>query len=185
MPNKKLIEGALPLLQINEQAAKEKKANSDGYPSNLHVWWARRPLATARAVIWASLVDDPSSHPETFPTEMDQDNERRRLFGILEKLLLWNDPKFDQYVLEAREEIRKCLGDNLPEFLDPFAGGGSIPLEAQRLGLKAHAHDLNPIPVMLNKALIEIPPKFMGQSAVNPQSKKSLFRKTTCRRGGA
>ncbi len=184
MPNKKLIEVALPLEAINA-AAKREKSIRHGHPSTLHLWWARRPLAAARAVIWASLVDDPSSHPDKFPTEEAQNKERERLFNILEQLVIWENSN-DEHVLEAaKAEIHNSIGDDLPEFLDPFAGGGAIPLEAQRLGLKAHAHDLNPVAVMINKAMIEIPPMFAGMPPVNPESRKKLFgTKAVCRWGG-
>ena len=170
---KKLIEVALPLEAINAESAREKSIRH-GHPSTLHLWWARRPLAAARAVIWSSLVDDPSEHPEQFPTEEEQNKERQRLFAILEKLVKWensNDPK----VLDAaKAEILRSTGNNPPPLLDPFAGGGAIPLEAQRLGLEAHAHDLNPVAVMINKAMIEIPPKFAGQAPVNPDARARL-----------
>lgn len=90
MAIKKLIEVALPLDKINEACAREKSIRH-GHPSTLHLWWARRPLAAARAVIWASLVDDPSSHPELFPTEEEQHKERERLFAILENLVIWEN----------------------------------------------------------------------------------------------
>ena len=167
---KKLIEVALPLEAINAESAREKSIRH-GHPSTLHLWWARRPLAAARAVIWASLVDDPSSHPEKFPTEEEQNKERQRLFGILEKLVKWENSNDPDILAEAKAEILKSTGGNPPALLDPFAGGGAIPLEAQRLGLEAHAHDLNPVAVMINKAMIEIPPKFAGQAAVNPEGR--------------
>lgn len=170
MAVKKLIEVALPLDAINEASAREKSIRH-GHPSTLHLWWARRPLAAARAVIWASLVDDPSSHPEQFPTEEAQTKERERLFKILEELVVWENSN-DQRVLDAaKAEIRRSMGDDLPPLLDPFAGGGAIPLEAQRLGLEAYAQDLNPVAVTINKAMIEIPPKFAGKPAVNPESR--------------
>ncbi len=169
MANKKLIEVALPLEAINAASAREKSIRH-GHPSTLHLWWARRPLAAARAVIWASLVDDPSSHPEEFPTEKAQQDERDRLFKILEDLVVWENSN-DKDVLEAaKKEILKSTGGVLPELLDPFAGGGTIPLEAQRLGLKAHAHDLNPVAVTLCKALTEIPSRFANRSSVRPKS---------------
>ena len=168
---KKLIEVALPLDAINKESAREKSIRH-GHPSTLHLWWARRPLATARAVIWSSLVDDPSSHPDKFPTEETQTKERERLFGILERLVKWENSNNEDVLAEAKAEIMKSTGGNPPELLDPFAGGGSIPLEAQRLGLKAHASDLNPVAVMINKAMIEIPPKFANQPPVNPDSRQ-------------
>ncbi|MBQ6961348.1 MAG: DUF1156 domain-containing protein [Clostridia bacterium] len=168
MYTKKLIEVALPLEKINAESAREKSIRH-GHPSTLHLWWARRPLATARAVIWSSLVDDPSSHPEQFPTEEAQQKERERLFDILSRLVVWENSNNPLVLEEAKAEIMKSTGNNPPALLDPFAGGGAIPLEAQRLGLEAHAHDLNPVAVMINKAMIEIPPKFANQPPVNPQ----------------
>lgn len=166
---KKLIEVALPLEAINKESAREKSIRH-GHPSTLHLWWARRPLAAARAVIWSSLVDDPSSHPEQFPTEEEQTAERERLFRILEKLVVWENSNNPEVLDEARAEIMKSTNGNPPALLDPFTGGGAIPLEAQRLGLEAHAHDLNPVAVMINKAMIEIPPKFAGQPPVHPDA---------------
>ena len=173
MTVKKLIEVALPLEKINEESAREKSIRH-GHPSTLHLWWARRPLAAARAVIWSSLVDDPSSHPEEFPTEEEQNRERERLFKILEDLIVWENSNNEKVLNAAKEEILKSTNGNPPELLDPFAGGGSIPLEAQRLGLKAHAHDLNPVAVTINKATIEIPPLFADKPPVNPQSRKGI-----------
>ena len=170
MAMKKLIEVALPLEAINAASSREKSIRH-GHPSTLHLWWARRPLAAARAVIWSSLVDDPSSHPEAFPTEEEQNAERQRLFGILEQLVVWENSNNQEVLNAAKAEIMKSTNGNPPELLDPFAGGGAIPLEAQRLGLKAHAHDLNPVAVMINKAMIEIPPKFSDKPAVNPDSR--------------
>lgn len=166
---KKLIEVALPLDAINEASAREKSIRH-GHPSTLHLWWARRPLAAARAVIWSSLVDDPSSHPEEFPTVEEQNRERERLFRILEELVVWENSNDQRVLDEAKAEIRRSMGDDLPPLLDPFAGGGAIPLEAQRLGLEAYAQDLNPVAVTINKAMIEIPPLFAGKSAVNPDA---------------
>lgn len=168
---KKLIEVALPLEAINAESAREKSIRH-GHPSTLHLWWARRPLATARAVIWSSLVDDPSSHPEQFPTEEAQQQERERLFDILTRLVKWENSNDEGILAEAKAEIMKSTNGNPPALLDPFAGGGAIPLEAQRLGLEAHAHDLNPVAVMINKAMIEIPPKFAGRSPVNPEAQR-------------
>jgi len=170
---KKLIEVALPLEAINAESAREKSIRH-GHPSTLHMWWSRKPTATARAVIWASLVDDPSSHPEEFPTEEEQNKERQRLFGILERLIKWENSNNEEVLAEAKAEIMKSTNGNPPALLDPFAGGGSIPLEAQRLGLEAHASDLNPVAVMINKAMIEIPPRFAGQPPVNPESRRQL-----------
>ena len=171
--NKKLIEVALPLEAINAEAAREKSIRH-GHPSTLHLWWARRPLAAARAVIWSSLVDDPSAHPELYPTEEAQNTERQRLFGILEKLVKWENSNDPEVLAAAKAEILRSTNNNPPALLDPFAGGGAIPLEAQRLGLEAHAHDLNPLAVMINKAMIELPPRFAGQAPVNPDSRTRL-----------
>ena len=183
---KKLIEVALPLDAINAASAREKSIRH-GHPSTLHLWWARRPLAAARAVLFAQLVDDPSEIPEEFPTEEDQKKERDRLFEIIEELVLWENTTNERVLENARAEIRKswrrtCADnrdhpraaelfdpDQLPAFHDPFAGGGAIPLEAQRLGLESHASDLNPVAVLINKAMIEIPPKFAGRPPVNPE----------------
>jgi len=169
---KKLIEVALPLEAINEASAREKSIRH-GHPSTLHLWWARRPLAAARAVIWASLVDDPSSLQDQFPSEEAQNTERERLFNILSELVKWENSNNETVLNAAKAEIMKSTNGNPPPLLDPFAGGGAIPLEAQRLGLEAHASDLNPVAVMINKAMIEIPPKFAGQPPVNPESKKT------------
>ena len=194
---KKLIEVALPLDAINKASAREKSIRH-GHPSTLHLWWARRPLAAARAVIFAQMVDDPSAHPEQFPTEEAQEQERQRLFRLIEELVLWENTTNETVLARAREEIWKswrstCAEnkdhpraaelfnpDKLPAFHDPFAGGGSLPLEAQRLGLESYASDLNPVAVLINKAMIEIPPKFAGRPPVNPEARKdkTLIAKT-------
>lgn len=189
MTHKKLIEVALPLDAINKASAREKSIRH-GHPSTLHLWWARRPLAAARAVIFAQMVDDPSSHPDLFPTEASQEQERQRLFRIIEDLVLWENTTNEHVLQQARDEIwrswRSTCAENadhsrakdlfdpeaLPAFHDPFAGGGALPLEAQRLGLHAYASDLNPVAVLINKAMIEIPPKFAGKPPVNPQSQR-------------
>ena len=215
--SKKLIEVALPLDAINAAAAREKSIRH-GHPSTLHLWWARRPLAAARAVIFAQMVDDPSEYvdllladsvtkrvaqralnklhakPEGSAEGMEPNRqalgdiaahiERERLFSILEKLVVWENTTNERVLEQARTEIwqswRRACADNaghpraaelfdrrrLPAFHDPFAGGGALPLEAQRLGLEAHASDLNPVAVLINKAMIEIPPMFAGRSAV-------------------
>ena len=182
----KLIEVALPLDDINRAAGREKSI-WHGHPSTLHPWWAPRPLAAVRAVLFAQLVDDPSGQPELFPTEKEQDRERERLFGILRKLVPWGNTTNERVLETARAEIREswrraCADntahpraaelfapDKLPVFNDPFAGGGAIPLEAQRLGLEAKASDLNPVAVLINKATIEVPPRFAGRPPVNPE----------------
>lgn len=166
-PKKKLIETSLPLEAINAEASREKSIRQ-GHPSTLHLYWARRPLATARAVLFAQLVDDPASRPEDFPTVEAQDTERARLHHLLKQLVVWENSNDETLLSQAREEIRKSNNGKLPAVLDPFAGGGAIPLEAQRLGLEAHASDLNPLAVLINKALIEIPPKFAGLAPTCP-----------------
>jgi putative DNA methylase len=191
---KKLIEVAIPLEAINKASAREKSIRH-GHPSTLHLWWARRPLAAARAVIFAQMVDDPSGHPELFPTAEDQEKERQRLFRLIEELVKWENTTNEELFKQAHEEMLKswrmtCAEnknhpraaelfnpDKLPAFHDPFAGGGSLPLEAQRLGLESYASDLNPVAVLINKAMIEIPPKFAGKPPVNPKTRanKDLF----------
>lgn len=235
---KKLIEVALPLDAINAASAREKSIRH-GHPSTLHLWWARRPLAAARAVIFSQMVDDPQTYvdelladpakaraatielgsrrtlweqrsndyddaqrdgddsvpepgPEPTLAECAADLERQRLFAVIEELVLWENTTNEEVLQRARDEIwqswRRTCADNadhpraaelfdpekLPAFHDPFAGGGALPLEAQRLGLESYASDLNPVAVLINKAMIEIPPKFAGQAPVNPESRKGL-----------
>jgi putative DNA methylase len=186
---KKLIEVALPLEAINVASAREKSIRH-GHPSTLHLWWARRPLAAARAVIFAQMVDDPSAHPDIFKTDKAQEVERQRLFRIIEELVKWGNTTNETVLQQARDEIwqswRYTCAENadhprakelfdrfkLPGFHDPFAGGGALPLEAQRLGLESYASDLNPVAVLINKAMVEIPPKFAGKPPVNPISRE-------------
>ncbi|MFA4092021.1 DUF1156 domain-containing protein [Mycobacteroides chelonae] len=172
---RKLIEVALPLEVINRESAREKSIRH-GHPSTLHLWWARRPLAAARAVLFAQLVDDPSSHPEEFPTEELQRKERERLHKLIERLVVWENSRDEKLLAEAHAEILKSTDGNPPPILDPFAGGGTIPLEAQRLGLEGHASDLNPVAVLINKALVELPPKFHGQVPIFPGLAESEIR---------
>ena len=169
---RKLIEVALPLEAINRESAREKSIRH-GHPSTLHLWWARRPLAACRAVLFAQLVDDPSAHPDQFPTEQAQAVERRRLFDLIERLVVWENSGNEALFRQAYNEIAKCFDGKPPAILDPFCGGGSIPLEAQRLGLEAHASDLNPVAVLITKALIEIPPKWAGRPPVFPGAAES------------
>ncbi len=196
-PRKKLIEVALPLEAINKESAREKSIRH-GHPSTLHLWWARRPLAACRAVLFASLVDDPASCPEEFPSEDAQEAERQRLFRVIEDLVKWENSNNEAVLHRARTEIARSAARNqgvslphqmtpaevaaalkqyAPPVLDPFAGGGSIPLEAQRLGLEAHASDLNPVAVLINKALIEIPPKFANCPPVHPVENQALLQR--------
>ena len=185
---KKLIEVSLPLEAINRSAAREKSIRH-GHPSTLHLWWARRPLAACRAVLFAQLVDDPSAWPEEFPTEEDQVRERARLHRIIAEMVPWEATNDEHILNRVRYEIARSLArgrgeappphdepetvlswlaNNAPLVCDPFCGGGSIPLEAQRLGLRAHGSDLNPVAVLVSKATCEIPPKFAGLPPVNP-----------------
>jgi putative DNA methylase len=193
---KKLIEVALPLDAINVAAAREKSIRH-GHPSTLHLWWARRPLAAARAVIFGQLVSDPSwkwelEHPGEVPPSHLKASwaaSRKRLFSIIEDLVKWENTTNEEVLERARAEIRKSWRETcelnkdhlqaaelfnpekLPPLHDPFAGGGTIPLEAQRMGLEAYASDLNPVAVLINKAMIEIPPKFAGRAPVGPLTK--------------
>lgn len=186
---KKLIEVALPLDDINAAAAREKSIRH-GHPSTLHLWWARRPLAAARAVLFAQMVNDPGYETGKGFTrgvnKKEATRERERLFDIIRDLVKWENTNNEEVLERARAEIRKSWKetcelnrkhpqaaelfnpDKLPAFHDPFAGGGAIPLEAQRLGLESHASDLNPVAVLINKAMIEIPPKFAGRKPVGP-----------------
>ena len=174
---RKLIEVALPLDVISAASAGEKSIRQ-GHPSALHQWWARRPLAAARAVLWASLVDDPSAHPGRFPTEEDRAAERKRLFEILGRLVKWENSNDREIVREARAEIESSCDGDLPNVLDPFCGGGAIPLEARRLGLNAYGGDLNPVAVLISKALVEIPPTFASLPPVNPGARAGSGLKT-------
>lgn len=171
---KKLIEVAIPLEAINTASAREKSIRH-GHPSTLHLYWARRPLATCRAVLFAQLVDDPSSHPEKFPTDETVETERDRLFAIMEELVLWENSTNEEVLERARKEIRESCAGELPPIYDPFSGGGSIPLEAQRLGLNSYGSDLNPLAVMIGKSMIEIPPKFKDMSPVHPGIQDNSF----------
>lgn len=184
---KKLIEVALPLEAINTASAAEK-ANPfiRGHPRTIHTWFARRPLVACRAVIFSSLVDDPddpNAPPEfvaacrKLPARKNalvEDTPRQRLFDFIELLVQWESTTDEDVLETARELIRLSTDGNPPPLLDPFAGGGSIPLEAQRLGLEAHASDLNPVAVMINKALIEIPPRFADMPPVNPRDRDKI-----------
>lgn len=165
--NKKLIEVAIPLDTINEASSREKSIRQ-GHPSTLHLWWARRPLAATRSIIFSQIVDDPSSHPELFPTEIEQTKERERLFDLIRQMVLWENTDNSVLFKKIHEELKKYLSDE-DRVLDPFAGGGSIPLESQRLGIPSIATDLNPVAVMINKASLEIPYIFKDKKPVNPQ----------------
>ena len=194
-PRKKLIEVSIPLEEINKASKKQKAPK--GYPTAIHKYWAQRPIAACRAVLFSQLVDDPSSWPDRFPTEEEQDLERRRLHKVIEAMVPW-EASNDQAILNAaRWEIARSVAWGLgeeppargdgkaildylqtkaPPVYDPFSGGGSIPLEAQRLGLRAYGSDLNPVAVLIGKALVEIPPKFAGKPPVNPKSRAEIAR---------
>ncbi len=191
---KKLIEVALPLDAINIACAREKSIRH-GHPSTLHLWWARRPLAAARAVIFSQLVNDPEDlwrcqNPGIEPNKQVKGHwtkARARLFQIIEEIVLWENTTNEVVMERARGELRKSWIDvcelnkdhpqvaelfdpnRMPGLHDPFAGGGTIPLEAQRLGLDAYASDLNPVAVLINKAMIEIPPMFSRCAPVHPR----------------
>ena len=186
---KKLIEVSMPLEAINKASGKEKSIRH-GHPSTLHLWWARRPLAACRAVLFGQLVDDPSSWPEEFPTTEEQERERARLHSLIGEMVPWEATNNEPILTKARFEIARSIargrGDELPAscdgaailaylaehappVCDPFCGGGSIPLEAQRLGLRAHGSDINPVAVLVSKATCEIPPKFAERPPVNPE----------------
>ncbi|MGO6689217.1 DUF1156 domain-containing protein [Rhizobium leguminosarum] len=191
-PRKKLIEVSIPLEAINVASAREKSIRH-GHPSTLHLWWARRPLAACRAVLFAQLVDDPSSWPNRFPTEEAQDVERRRLHRIIEDMVPWEASNNETILNAARWEIARSvawglgeeppargdgkaildyLQNKAPPVYDPFSGGGSIPLEAQRLGLRAYGSDLNPVAVLIGKAMVEIPAKFAGMAPINSSARR-------------
>jgi putative DNA methylase len=193
---KKLIEVSIPLEAINKASAREKSIRH-GHPSTLHLWWARRPLAACRAVLFSQLVDDPSSWPDRFPTEEDQDRERKRLHRIIEDMVPWEASNNEHILNAARWEIARSVAWGLgeepppkqdtqaildylqtkaPPVYDPFSGGGSIPLEAQRLGLRAYGSDLNPVAVLIGKALVEIPPRFADKPPVNAELLDELDR---------
>ena len=192
---KKLIETNIPLQAINIEAAKDASL-THGHPSTLHRYWARRPLAACRAVIFATMVDDPADCKDEFPTESEQNVERNRLHSLMKRLVIWKNSNDENILAEARYEIAvsiarnngenvkafrerhkhnpkavlQYLNDHCPAVYDPFCGGGSIPLEAQRLGLRARGSDLNPLPVLITKAMIELPPKFHNCPPINPDA---------------
>jgi putative DNA methylase len=172
---KTLIEVALPLPEINDASAYDKMPGIGPHPKGIHHWWARLPLPTARAVLFASVVTDPAGDPAwRDKPEAEQDRERERLFGIIRRMMGKKLHEHPEVYAEAQEEIRKHCGDRLPTVLDPFAGGGSIPLEANRLGFPAEAADLDPVAVLLNKCNLEIAPHWAGCPAVNPEARKRV-----------
>ncbi|WP_225755646.1 DUF1156 domain-containing protein [Actinotalea sp. Marseille-Q4924] len=168
MTRRKLIEVSLPLEDIN-RALKAEKARKVGKPQHIHHWWARRPITAARAVLFAQLVDDPSSNPDRFPTEASVRRERARLHDLIRRLIQWDAVNDRALMREAHAEIVASMG-TAPTVLDPFTGGGAIPIEAQRLGLGVEASDLNPVAAILTRALVEIPPRFAGNPPVSPSS---------------
>ncbi|MCS7172302.1 MAG: DUF1156 domain-containing protein, partial [Armatimonadetes bacterium] len=171
---RKLIEVALPLPEINDASSYDKMPGIGAHPKGIHHWWARLPLPVSRAVLFASVVDDPSSHPERFPTEEAQARERERLFGIIRKMMEPRLHERPEVYAEARAEMLKYCDGKLPPVLDPFAGGGSIPLEAARLGMEAYAGDINPVCVLLNKCNLEIVPRWADHPPVNPEDRGKI-----------
>ncbi len=173
--SKKLIEVALPLPEINDASAYDKMPGIGPHPKGIHHWWARLPLPTARAVLFASVVDDPSSHPDKFPTEEAQNAERERLFGLVRELMQKKLHERPEVYAKVRAEMLRHADGALPPVLDPFSGGGSIPLEAARLGFEAHAADLNPVAVLLNKCNLELVPRWLDRPPVNPKAQAGMF----------
>lgn len=171
---KKLIEVALPLPEINDASAYDKMPGIGPHPKGIHHWWARLPLPAARAVLFASVVDDPSSNPELFPTEEIQDAERERLFRIIRGLMQKQLHKRPEIYADAKAEMLKYSDGRLPTIFDPFAGGGSIPIEAARLGFRTQAGDLNPVCVLLNKCNLELAPRWVNSPPVNPQQRNQI-----------
>ena len=176
-PNKKLIEVALPLPEINDASAYDKMPGIGPHPKGIHQWWARLPLPTARAVLFASVVDDPEAHPEKWPTDEAQNAERERLFEIIRKMMGKKMHEHPEVYAEANAEMLKHCAGELPTVFDPFSGGGSIPLEAQRLGLPAQASDLNPVAVLINKALLEILPTWADHPPIHPALRNNQLLK--------
>ncbi len=156
----------------------KKMPGIGAHPRGIHHWWAKRPHVACRSILFAQLVDDPSSHPDKFPTPETQHDERERLFRIIEKLADWKNSQNEELFTEAHKEILRSCDGVLPNVYDPFAGGFSIPAEAQRFGLPAFGSDLNPVAVMIGKAMIEIPPKFKDQIPIHPGGLKSLITET-------
>ncbi len=174
IPRKKLIEVALPLPEINDASAYDKMPGIGPHPKGIHHWWARLPLPTARAVLFASVVDDPEAHPEKWPTEDEQSAERERLFDIIRRMMQKRLHKHAEVYKEALDEMLKHCAGNLPTVFDPFAGGGSIPLEASRMGFDANAADLNPVAVLLNKCYLELAPRWSGNPPINPHDRRKF-----------
>lgn len=171
---KKLIEVALPLPEINDASAYDKMPGIGPHPKGIHHWWARLPLPTARAVLFASVVDDPSEHPDRFPTDHAQNAERERLFDILRSMMEKRLHERPEIYAAAHAEMLKHCDGKLPAVYDPFAGGGSIPLEANRMGFEAHAADLNPVAVLLNKCNLELAPRWTNHPPVNPEDRETI-----------
>lgn len=166
---RKLIETGLPLAEMNPNFARERSRRV-GHPSTLHLWWARRPVMSAVVVLFASMVDDPAEHPDRFPTAADQSAERMRLHQLMVELSNydnWGDTDLQE---RAHTEILRSCDGVAPPVLDPFCGGGTIPLAAQWLGLPAYGGDMNPVAVLITKAMVEIPARFTDRPPVNPQS---------------
>src|SRR5437867_3592345 len=174
MIKKKLIEVALPLPEINDASAYDKMPGIGPHPKGIHHWWARLPLPTARAVLFASVVDDPSAYPDKWSTDEAQNAERERLFDIVRRMMDKKLHERPDVYAEAHAEMLKSCDGILPSVYDPFAGGGSIPLEANRLGFETHAGDLNPVAVMLNKCNLELAPKWVDCPPINPEDRRQI-----------
>jgi putative DNA methylase len=162
------------LPEINDASAYDKMPGIGPHPKGIHHWWARLPLPTARAVLFAAVVDDPEAHPEKWPTEQAQRTERERLFDIIRRMMSKKLHEHPEIYSEARAEMLKHCDGRIPAVFDPFAGGGSIPLEANRLGFEAHASDLNPVAVLLNLCNLELAPRWSGRPPVNPDDRKRI-----------
>lgn len=178
---KKLIEVALPLPEINDASSYDKMPGIGPHPKGIHHWWARLPLPTARAVLFASVVDDPEAHPDIWPTEELQNAERERLFDILRRMMGKKLHDYPEIYAAAKAEMLRYCDGQLPALFDPFAGGGSIPLEANRLGFETHASDLNPVAVLLNRCNLDLAPRWVKHSAVNPEDRSRIGGTTNWR----
>lgn len=176
--HRKLIEVALPLEAINAAGRAEKSVPRKGSPATLHLWWSRKPLGVSRAVLFASVVDDPSSHPDKFPTEEDQAAERERLFDLVRVLATWDEGASAGVLAKAHAEINAAAGEAAPAVFDPFCGGGAIPLEAARLGLPVLAGDLNPVAVLITKALLDVPAPFAARPPISASAGQTSLLET-------
>ncbi|HQE22178.1 MAG TPA: DUF1156 domain-containing protein [Thermosynergistes sp.] len=157
MAAKSFIERDFPVKEVSEESAREKNIRH-GHISTLHIWWARRPLASSRASVYAALTPEPKD-----------EGERLKRSQFLHNLSKWESSLNKNLIERAREEILRANGGKPPKVLDPFAGGGAIPLEALRLGCDTYASDLNPVAVLIEKCTLEYPQKY-GKTENNPYS---------------